>query len=213
MILIPLTSRQGISGVALMTSSGSSVATSPRRPITASPARRSGRSASQRSFPDSRARLPRRLPQPSLLGVHRLLWSQIHFFSADVLVSWLERAPCDDIDLDAQQFLEVLEQADMSRRDVPGSKSTSRSRSLSGRASPRATDPKTAIRCTLRLPATRRISGGVGEAPLASGRQRSSPSASPRSLVKMDQRRYVGVALSVRFSGGFADTRRSIAGR
>ena len=53
MILMPLTSRQGISGVALMTSSGSLVATSPRRPMTASPARRSGRSASQRSFPET----------------------------------------------------------------------------------------------------------------------------------------------------------------
>src|SRR5690348_10401254 len=46
-----LTSRQGISGVALMTSSGSLVAMSPSRPMTASPAKRSGRSVSQRFFP------------------------------------------------------------------------------------------------------------------------------------------------------------------
>src|ERR1700756_2891426 len=116
MILIPLTSRRGISGVALMTSSGSLVATSPRRPITASARGAAGAPHPSGPSPDSRARLPRRLPQPSLLGVHRLLWSQIHCFRADVLVSWLERAARDDIDLDAQQFLEVLEQADMVKK-------------------------------------------------------------------------------------------------
>jgi hypothetical protein len=50
-LLMPLTCRQGISGVASMISSGSLVAMSPNRPMTASPASLSGRSVSQRFFP------------------------------------------------------------------------------------------------------------------------------------------------------------------
>jgi hypothetical protein len=33
-----------------------------------------------------------------------------------VLVSWFECAPCDDVHLDAQEFLEVLEQADVIKK-------------------------------------------------------------------------------------------------
>ena len=113
MILMPLTSRQGISGVALMTSSGSLVAMSPSRPMTASPARRSGRSVSQRSFPSPPVRLLHRLPQPDLPEGHRLLWSQIHGLGANMIVPGFERTPCDDVHSDAQEILQILEQSDV----------------------------------------------------------------------------------------------------
>jgi hypothetical protein len=46
----------------------------------------------------------------------------------------------------AQKFLKVLDQSDVIKEKAPGSKSTSKSRSLSGRASLLATEPNTAIR-------------------------------------------------------------------
>src|SRR5260370_869797 len=41
---------------------------------------------------------------------------QIHGLSTNVLVSWFERTPRDNIHLDAQEFLEVLEQADVIKK-------------------------------------------------------------------------------------------------
>ena len=67
---------------------------SPSRPMTASPARRSGRSASSLG---SQVRLPHPLPQPDPPEDHRPLWSQIHGLGANVVVSRLEGAPCDDV--------------------------------------------------------------------------------------------------------------------
>jgi hypothetical protein len=49
-------------------------------------------------FQDLRARLPR----SSLPEGHQLLWSQIHGLGADVVISWLEGAPRDDVDTDAK---------------------------------------------------------------------------------------------------------------
>lgn len=84
--------------------------------MTASPASRNGRSASSALSRDSQAPLPHRLPQPGLLGGRRLPWSQIHGLSAYVLVAWLERAPRDNVDADAEKFLKVLEQADVVKK-------------------------------------------------------------------------------------------------
>ena len=47
---------------------------------------------------------------------HRLLWSQIHGLGADMVISWLEGAPRDDVDTDAKELLEILEQADMIKK-------------------------------------------------------------------------------------------------
>jgi hypothetical protein len=63
-----------------------------------------------------------------------------------MVVPRLEGAPRDDVDSAAQEFLEILEQADVIKKGGAWLKSTSRSRSLSGRASPPATEPNTAIR-------------------------------------------------------------------
>jgi hypothetical protein len=43
----------------------------------------------------------------------RLPWSQIHSRSANVLVSWLEGAPRDNVHPETQKLLEVLEQTDV----------------------------------------------------------------------------------------------------
>ena len=66
---------------------------------------------------------------------------------------------------------------------APGSKSTSRSRSLSCLASPLATEPNTAIRCALRLRAMARISRVGGATPSGSARHRPRPKVSPQFLV------------------------------
>jgi hypothetical protein len=113
MILMPLTSRQGISGVALMTSSGSLLAMSPSRPMTASPARRSGRSVSQRSFPSLTSSAAASAASADLPEGHRVLWSQIHGLGANVIVPGFEGTPCDDVHSDAQEILQILEQADV----------------------------------------------------------------------------------------------------
>jgi hypothetical protein len=63
-----------------------------------------------------------------------------------VIVPRPEGAPRDDVDSDAQELLKILKQADMIKKGGAWFKSTSRSRSLSGRASPLATEPNTAIR-------------------------------------------------------------------
>src|ERR1035437_9011923 len=86
---------------------------SPSRPMPASPARRNGRSVSQRSFQASQARLPHLLLQPDLPEGHQVLWSQIYGLGADVVVPRLEGAPRDDVDTNAKEFLKILEQADM----------------------------------------------------------------------------------------------------
>jgi hypothetical protein len=49
-------------------------------------------------------------------GGRRLPWSQIHGLSANMLISWLERAARDDVHPDAQDFLKVLKQADMIKK-------------------------------------------------------------------------------------------------
>src|ERR1035437_6284146 len=108
---------------------------SPSRPMPASPARRNGRSVSQRSFQASQARLPHLLLQPDLPEGHQVLWSQIYGLGADVVIPRLEGAPRDDVDTNAKEFLKILEQADMARREAPGSKSTSRPTPLPGEAS------------------------------------------------------------------------------
>ena len=41
------------------------------------------------------------------------LWPEIHGLGANVLVSQLEGAPCDDVDADAQEFLKIVAQADV----------------------------------------------------------------------------------------------------
>jgi hypothetical protein len=99
-----------------MTSSGSLVAMSPKRPMMASPARRSGAQSPSAASRDPQALLPHRLPQPDPLEGRLLPWSQIHGLSTNVLVSWLERAPRDNVHPDAQEFLEVLEQADVIKK-------------------------------------------------------------------------------------------------
>src|SRR5436853_1873910 len=104
MILIPLTCRQGISGVASVTSPGSLAAMSPSRPMTASPQASADARCPSASSQGSPARLPRRLPLPGLPGGHRLLWSQIHGLGADVIVPGLEGAPRNDVDSDAEEF-------------------------------------------------------------------------------------------------------------
>src|SRR5215469_2627289 len=113
MIRMPLTSRHGISDVASVNSSGSLVAMSPSRPTTASPARRSGRSASQRSLPSMTSRLPHQPPRPGRPEGRRFLWSQVDGLAADVDVTRLEPAARDYINADSQEFLKVLEQADL----------------------------------------------------------------------------------------------------
>lgn len=65
------------------------------------------------SSPGSQVRLLRRRPQPDLPEDHRLLWSQIHGLGADVVVPRLEGRPRDDVDSDTQEFLKILEQADV----------------------------------------------------------------------------------------------------
>jgi hypothetical protein len=49
-----------------------------------------------------------------------LPWSQIHGLSTNVLISRLECIPRDDIHLDAQELLQVLEQADMVKKRCTG---------------------------------------------------------------------------------------------
>jgi hypothetical protein len=120
MILMPLTCFQGISGVASMTSSGNLVAMSPSRPITASPARRNGRSASHRFSRASRVQLLHRLPQSDLPEGHQVLWSQVHSLVADAVVPRLERTPCDDINTNAEKILKILEQPDMIKKGGAG---------------------------------------------------------------------------------------------
>jgi hypothetical protein len=61
----------------------------------------------------SPVRLLRQLPQLDLPEGHRLLWSQIHGLGANVVVPGLEGTTCDDIHSDAQEVLQVLEQADV----------------------------------------------------------------------------------------------------
>jgi hypothetical protein len=53
------------------------------------------------------------MPRPDLPEGRRLPWLQIHDLGADVLVPWLERAPRYNVHPDAQELLEVLEQADV----------------------------------------------------------------------------------------------------
>jgi hypothetical protein len=52
-------------------------------------------------------------PLPDRPGDHRLLWSQLNGLGANAAILWLEGAPRDDVDSDAQQFSQILEQADM----------------------------------------------------------------------------------------------------
>jgi hypothetical protein len=46
----------------------------------------------------------------------KVLWSQIYGLSANVVVPRLEGAPRDNVDADAQEFLEILEQADVIKK-------------------------------------------------------------------------------------------------
>jgi len=47
---------------------------------------------------------------------NRLLWSQIYGLGANMVVPRLEGAPRDDVDSDAQEFLKILEQADVIKK-------------------------------------------------------------------------------------------------
>ncbi len=67
-------------------------------------------------LPESQARPPHQLPRPDLLEGHRLPWSQIHGLGADVLVPRLEGAPRDDVNPNSEEFLKILEQADVTLR-------------------------------------------------------------------------------------------------
>jgi hypothetical protein len=96
-----------------MTSSGSLVAMSPSRPMTASPARRSGRSVSQRSFPSLTSSAAASAAQPDLPEGHRLLWSQIHGLGTNAVIPGLESTTCDDVHSDTQEVLQILEQTDV----------------------------------------------------------------------------------------------------
>jgi hypothetical protein len=64
-------------------------------------------------LPKLLVRLLRQLPQPGLPEGHRLLWSQIHGLGANPVVAGLESTPCDDVHSDAQEVLQILEQADV----------------------------------------------------------------------------------------------------
>ena len=114
MILMPLTSRQGISGVALMTSFrqlGSNVA----QPTDDGLARQTQRALGIPTLLPKAppVRLLHRLPQPDPPEGHRLLWSQIHGLGADMIVPGFEGTPCDDVHSDAQEILQILEQSDV----------------------------------------------------------------------------------------------------
>jgi hypothetical protein len=64
-----------------------------------------------------------------------------------VVISWLEGAPRDDVDTDAKDLLEILEQADVIKKGgTPAQNPRAKSTSLPGRASPLATEPNTATR-------------------------------------------------------------------
>jgi hypothetical protein len=65
------------------------------------------------SCPGSPVRLPHRRPQPDLPEGLRLPWSQIYGLGTNVFVPRLQGTPRDDIDSDAQEFLKILEQADV----------------------------------------------------------------------------------------------------
>ena len=68
------------------------------------------------SCPGSPVRPPHRRPQPDLPEGLRLLWSQIYSLGANMFVPRLKGAPRDDVDSDAQEFLKILEQADMIKK-------------------------------------------------------------------------------------------------
>ena len=50
------------------------------------------------------------------LECHRLLWSKIHCLSANAVVPRLESATRDNVDSDAQEFFQILEQADVIKK-------------------------------------------------------------------------------------------------
>jgi len=47
---------------------------------------------------------------------HRLLWSKIHCLGANAVVPRLDSATRDNVDSDAQEFLMILEQADVIKK-------------------------------------------------------------------------------------------------
>jgi hypothetical protein len=131
-----------------------------------------------------------------------------------VLISWLECAPRDDVHPDAKEFLEVLEQADVIKKRRTG---------LEVHEQIQVTVPTSLVPGDgtedgdpMNLALTRDAKDL--RAALAKPLQRQHVSGHPRrvssgTLAYMDQRRCIGSALSVRFSGGFAVPRRSIARR
>jgi hypothetical protein len=74
------------------------------------------------------------------------LCSQIHSLETNAVVPRFEGIPCDDVDFDAQEFLKVLEQADVIKKGGAWLKVHEQVKIAVWRASPRATEPNTAIR-------------------------------------------------------------------
>jgi hypothetical protein len=86
---------------------------SPSRPMTARPPGAAGVRCPSAVFQGSQVQLLHRLLQPDLPEGCRLLWSQIHGLGPNVVVPRLEGAPRDDVNSNAQEFLKILEQADV----------------------------------------------------------------------------------------------------
>lgn len=131
-----------------------------------------------------------------------------------MLVSWLQGVPRDNVDSDTQKLLKILEQTDVIKKrrawlEVHEQIQVAVWTSL---ASGYGTEDGDPMRLALARDA-QDLGAALAKPLQCQDISGHSTSVSPRGLAQMDQRPRMSAALSVRFSGGFADPHKSIAGR